>query len=120
MADRNDPDLALLWEEFHEAVNMSSEELRAWLLTAASGEAAFRPDPSLGIDGLGRGVLHILAKRKRDLTREDVDTMRRVVDFVSTQLAAPPHGGSANDEWRHALMSVGHDPLRSTVRERLE
>ena len=113
MAGQRDPDVELLWQEFHGIVNMTSEELRQWLLTSASGETAFRPDPSLGVDRLGRGVLHILAKRKGDLTRDDTRIMREVVDFVADRRGAPPPNGPANDEWRHALMSVGHDPLRS-------
>ncbi|WP_344843636.1 DUF3140 domain-containing protein, partial [Nonomuraea dietziae] len=47
-SERVDPDGELLWEEFHRVVNMTSEELRVWLLTDASDEEAFRPGPSLG------------------------------------------------------------------------
>ncbi|GAA5077799.1 hypothetical protein HNP84_004008 [Thermocatellispora tengchongensis] len=115
MAERTDVDP--LWEEFHRVVNMSSEELRAWLLTAASGEEGFTPDPDLGVGGLGRRVLHVLGKRKADLTAQDVDTMRDVVDLVESRLADPPPSGARDEEWRHALMSVGHDPLRPTSPE---
>lgn len=52
-------------------------------------------------------MLHVLSKRKVDLTKDDYDTMRRVVELVETV------GDKTDDESRHLLMSVGHDPLRS-------
>ncbi|WP_084964425.1 DUF3140 domain-containing protein [Thermoactinospora rubra] len=98
----------LLWEEFHRVVNMTSEELRAFLLADASGETAFPADPDLGVGGLGRGVLHILSKRKVDLTPDDLRVMRQVIEFVEERRGEDPK----RDEVRHELMSVGHDPLR--------
>jgi hypothetical protein len=100
-------EIDMLWDEFHRVVNMTSEELRAYLLADASGENGFAPDPDLGIDSLGRGVLHVLSKRKVDLTKDDYDTMRRVVELVETV------GDKTDDESRHLLMSTGHDPLRA-------
>ncbi|MEO3806199.1 DUF3140 domain-containing protein [Nonomuraea sp. B1E8] len=99
-------DTEMLWEEFHRTVNMNSEELRAHLLADASDEEGFPPDPDLGINELGRGVLHVLGKRKGDLTSADLDVMRQVVDLVETM------GDRTDDESRRELMSVGHDPLR--------
>jgi Protein of unknown function (DUF3140) len=96
----------MLWDEFHRVVNMNSEELRAYLLADAASEEGFPPDPDLGIDELGRGVLHVLTKRKGDLTRTDLDVMRQVVDLVETV------GDKTDDDSRRELMSVGHDPLR--------
>ncbi|MGN9843562.1 DUF3140 domain-containing protein [Nonomuraea sp. H19] len=96
----------MIWEEFHRVVNMNSEELRAHLLADASDEEGFPPDPDMGIDELGRGVLHVLAKRKGDLTKTDLDVMRQVVEFVENM------GDRTDDASRRELMSVGHDPLR--------
>ncbi|MFF3668355.1 DUF3140 domain-containing protein [Microtetraspora malaysiensis] len=117
MTDRSDPEVDLLWEEFHEVVNMTSAELRSWLLTSASDEDAFPADPDLGIQELGRGVLHVLRKRKVDLTDEDVEVMRRVVDFVRERVTTAPAGAVRDDRWRRALMSVGHDPLGPAMPE---
>ncbi|MER7503344.1 DUF3140 domain-containing protein [Nonomuraea pusilla] len=99
-------DTEMLWDEFHRVVNMNSEELRAFLLADASDEEGFPPDPDLGVDELGRGVLHVLAKRKGDLTKVDLEVMRQVVELVETM------HDRTDDESRHELMSVGHDPLR--------
>ncbi|MEU4329151.1 DUF3140 domain-containing protein [Nonomuraea dietziae] len=107
-SERVDPDGELLWEEFHRVVNMTSEELRVWLLTDASDEEAFRPGPSLGAAELGRKVLHVLGKRKVDLTDDDLATMRATIEFVEDHAEGPDE----DDRRRHALMSVGHDPLR--------
>ncbi|MFG1707477.1 DUF3140 domain-containing protein [Nonomuraea sp. M3C6] len=99
-------DTDMLWDEFHRMVNMNSGELRAYLLAEASNEESFPPDPDLGIDELGRGVLHILSKRKGDLTKGDLKVMRQVVELVETM------GDRTDDDSRRELMSVGHDPLR--------
>lgn len=112
MRDRTSPEVTAVWDRFHQAVNMTSEELRRWLLTDASGEVAFVPDPGLDIPELGRRVVAILRKRKVDLTAEDAADMERVADYVSNRLADRPASGERNDNWRHSLMRVGHDPLR--------
>ncbi|MEU5861734.1 MULTISPECIES: DUF3140 domain-containing protein [unclassified Nonomuraea] len=100
-------DTDTLWQEFHRVVNMNSEELRGYLLADASDEEGFPPDPDMGIDELGRGVLHVLSKRKGDLTKTDLDVMRQVVELVETM------GDRTDDDSRRELMSVGHDPLRA-------
>ena len=102
-----DIDIDALWEDFHRAVNMNSEELRKYLMADALEEGGFPPEPELGIDELGRGVLHVLSKRKVDLTREDLEVMQQVVDLVETI------GDKTDDDSRRALMTVGHDPLRA-------
>jgi uncharacterized protein DUF3140 len=116
VADRTAPEVGTLWEEFHRVVNMNSEELRTWLLTAASGEEAFADDPDRLLPGLGAEVVKILGKRKVDLTDDDLETMRRVVDEVTGRLKSPPKRGPAHDGWRRSLMALGHDPLKPDPR----
>ncbi|MGH3170961.1 MAG: DUF3140 domain-containing protein [Trebonia sp.] len=111
MEDRIPPDVEIAWDSFHQVVNMTSEELRAWLMTEASGEDAF-PRPDLGLPELGMKVVGILGKRKVDLTTEDGEVMAEVTDFVNELEASPPPDGAGNSEWRRTLMAVGHDPLR--------
>jgi hypothetical protein len=102
----------MVWDSFHRAVNMTSEELRAWLLTEASGQEAFPDSPDLGLPDLGRKVVALLGKRKVDLTEEDADVMAQVTDYVNDREGDPPPDGAADSGWRRALMTVGHDPLR--------
>ncbi|HZB29157.1 MAG TPA: DUF3140 domain-containing protein [Streptosporangiaceae bacterium] len=112
MTDSEQADVELLWQEFHATVNMTSEELRTWLLTDASGETAMPADPRLELPDLGTKVVRLLRKRKVDLTPDDLAVMERVADYVAERKANPPADGERDDEWRHSLMNVGHDPLK--------
>ncbi|MFB9677562.1 DUF3140 domain-containing protein [Streptosporangium vulgare] len=112
MADESDLILDLVWQEFHEVVNMTSEELRAFLLASASASAGGDAvDPEAAMPPLGRQVLQVLGKRKADLTAEDVETMRQAVDRVEDTLAEGAVDDD-DDDRRRALLEVGHNPLR--------
>lgn len=113
MNDRLPPEAELAWDSFHQVVNMTLEELRAWLLTEASGEEAFPDRPDLGMPELGTEVMALLRKRKVDLTPRDIEVMRRVTDYVTEMQSLQPAEGAQNSEWRWSLMTVGHDPLRA-------
>ena len=110
---RVDPDVEVLWQEFHELVNVTSAQLQAWLMTAAADEQGAVDDVSgtVGEDP-GRQVAAILAKRKVDLTDHDIQAMDDVVERIRDLLDRRPPDGASNDAWRHALLSLGHDPLR--------
>lgn len=108
---RVEPEVEQLWRDFHSCVNMTSEQLRAWLLTQGSGQDAFTDRPDLDIPEPGCGVLAVLGKRKVDLTREDLETMREVLDQIQALLAARPADGASDGNWRRALLDRGHDPL---------
>ncbi|MEO3823278.1 DUF3140 domain-containing protein [Actinomadura sp. B10D3] len=113
MNDRVPAEAELAWEDFHRLVNMTSDELRVWLLTDASGEEAFPADGAgPGVSELGARVVDVLRKRKVDLTENDAEVMQEVVAFVEDRLENRPPNAERDEEWRHALMSVGHDPLR--------
>jgi hypothetical protein len=60
----------------------------------------------------GQRVLHILGKRRVDLTEDDEKTMRRVVDRVHAQRGNDLEPTARQENWRHRLMSIGHDPLK--------
>jgi len=102
-----------LWENFHRAVNMTSRELREWLSVQGAGEET-ETEPDHAGSELGHRVADILGKRRADLTSDDVDVMRRVVDKVAdlrgTDDVWEPTAG--DDRWRRRLMNVGHDPLK--------
>jgi len=104
----------LLWENFHRAVNMTSRELRDWLSVQGAGEET-ETEPDHAGPHLGHRVADILAKRRADLTADDVETMRRVVDKV-TDLRGGDVGEweptAGEEHWRRRLMNVGHDPLK--------
>ncbi|MFV2011747.1 MULTISPECIES: DUF3140 domain-containing protein [unclassified Micromonospora] len=108
---RTDTDTDQLWNEFHAYVNISSEQLRDWLLTEASGEQAF-VGPGVDLPQPGGAVLAVLGKRRVDLTEPDRQVMARVVEEIRDLLASRPAAGAADDRWRRALLDLGHDPLR--------
>lgn len=99
------------WRRFHEVVNMTSRELIDWLwmepdLVPQPGPA--QPPP------LGVAVLNVLGKRPVDLTEDDVETMRKVIEVVESETADVSHERMMADERRrHRLLNVGHDPLRT-------
>ncbi|GAA3740612.1 DUF3140 domain-containing protein [Salinactinospora qingdaonensis] len=108
-AEHLDSDTEELWQEFHRLVNMTGEELREWLLTNASGPEGFVSAPDMNLPETGRHVVHIVGKRRVDLTNADLEMMRLVVEAIRSRLA---HPHESDDEWRRAIMTLGHDPLR--------
>ncbi|MFI9638866.1 DUF3140 domain-containing protein [Micromonospora sp. NPDC051925] len=108
---RLDPEVEVIWEDFHAEVNVPSEQLRQWLLTRGSGEEAFGPGPDLDLPEPGRQILAVLRKRKVDLTPADIEVMRAAIDRIRSLVEEKPGGGNADDEWRHALLDLGHDVL---------
>ncbi|MFJ8578152.1 DUF3140 domain-containing protein [Micromonospora sp. NPDC093277] len=108
---RLDPEVEVIWDDFHAEVNVPSEKLRQWLLTRGSGEDAFGPNPDLDLPEPGRQILAVLTKRKVDLTPEDIEVMRDAIDRIRALTAERPSRGNADDEWRHSLLDLGHDVL---------
>jgi len=108
---RIEPEVEQLWKDFHASVNVTSERLRDWLLTQGSGEDVFGADPDLGLPEPGRHILAVLRKRKVDLTGEDIQVMRETVAEVRGLLDDRPAAGNSDQEWRRALLDLGHDPL---------
>jgi hypothetical protein len=104
-------ELDTLWDAFHRVVNMTSDELSAWLRTSSAGEGAEEPPETAGTP-LGRSVLSILQKRRTDLTDSDIRAMYGVVERVEDELENRPGEGADDSDWRHRLMLLGHDPLR--------
>jgi hypothetical protein len=102
-----------LWQEFHEVVNMTSRELSDWLRTEAAGEDG-RVNADVPELEVGESVVAILAKRRTDLTDDDIDTMQHVVEQVRTIRGDEPEPEAYDDDVRRTLMLFGHDPLRPT------
>jgi hypothetical protein len=110
---RVDAEVAEVWEEFHGLVNMSSPELRDWLLNTPDGVDTYVPEPDVDVRELGLRVLQVLDKRRVDVTESDVDLMRDVADLIRGRLANAPDDDVSNDAWRYTLLTLGHDPTRA-------
>jgi Protein of unknown function (DUF3140) len=100
-----------LWNEFHRVVNMSSRELLDWLRTRSAAEGSAELPDQAGTQ-TGRHVLEILGKRRVDLTADDEHLMRKVVDRVHAERRADLEPTAGQENWRHRLMTIGHDPLK--------
>ncbi|GGO45839.1 hypothetical protein GCM10012287_14750 [Streptomyces daqingensis] len=100
-----------LWEEFHAVVNMSSRELEEWLRTRSAGQDSEELPDQAGTEN-GRHVLRILGKRRGDLNDDDVRVMRKVVDTVTAERGADMEPTTGQPNWRHRLMTLGHDPMK--------
>ncbi|KAF4408366.1 hypothetical protein CRI70_04290 [Streptomyces sp. Ru87] len=90
---------------------MTSEELAAWLRTESAAENSETVPDDSGPEK-GRHVLHILQKRRTDLTDDDIKLMYRVVDTVTEQRREDLEPTAGQSHWRHRLMNIGHDPLK--------
>jgi Protein of unknown function (DUF3140) len=97
-----------LWAEFHRVVNMSARELADWLRTHSNAESL----PDQAGSPTGQQVLHILGKRRTDLTSHDFDVMRRVVKQVHAARRGHGEASAEQTAWWNRLMSIGHDPLK--------
>lgn len=100
-----------LWKEFHRVVNMTSRELDEWLRTRSATEDAEEVPDQAGTE-TGRHVLHILGKRRTDLSDDDVRVMQNVVDRVLAERRNDLEPTAGEAHWRYRLMSMGHDPLK--------
>ncbi|MFH8799161.1 DUF3140 domain-containing protein [Streptomyces sp. NPDC017936] len=108
-------ELDALWEDFHRVVNMTSQELAAWLRVRDADENA-EPLPEEAGTPTGQHVLAVLQKRRTDLTDDDIRVMRKVVDAVTAQADPENEPETVTTEEdtrrRHRLMTIGHDPLK--------
>ncbi|MHC3467704.1 DUF3140 domain-containing protein [Streptomyces sp. 7R007] len=104
-------ELDALWEDFHRVVNMTSQELAAWL-RVRDAEERTEPLPEEAGTPTGQHVLAILQKRRTDLTDEDIQVMYKVVDTVTAQTDMENEPAAEDTPRRHRLMTIGHDPLK--------
>jgi hypothetical protein len=104
-------ELDALREDFHRAVNMTSQELAAWLRVSDADEDT-EPLPEHAGSPTGQHVLAILQKRRTDLTDDDIGVMYEVVDAVSAEADLESGAEPEETRRRHRLMTLGHDPLR--------
>jgi glutamyl-tRNA reductase len=100
-----------LWDEFHRVVNMTSRELMDWLRTRSADEHTEEFPDQAGTQ-TGQRVLEILKKRRVDLTSDDEQVMRKVVDRVHAERRDDLEPTAGDENWRRRLMTIGHDPLK--------
>src|SRR5439155_24817079 len=94
-------------------VNMSADEIEAWLKPPESRNVGFRRDGARESVGhaSGRRIVAILRKEEPARTAEDYAHMRKVVGFVRRHRAQEP-ANPVTSRWRYSLMNWGCDPLK--------
>lgn len=109
MSTRND--VAEVWDDWQDAVNMTAGELETFLATDESRSVGDQGSggESTGHES-GRRIVQILRTNKGDLTEDDAAHMRKVVGYVHRHLAQRPSGDVTDTRWRYSLMNWGHDP----------
>jgi hypothetical protein len=114
MANEVDRDVAEVWEDWREAVNMSASELEQWLGTDESRSVGQKDggSESVGHES-GRRIVAIERKKKSELSSDDAAHMRKVVGYVARHSAQRPSGDVTDTKWRYSLMNWGHDPEKS-------
>jgi hypothetical protein len=102
-----------VYDEFHDAVNMTPRELEDWLDTGESKQVGQKSgDQESTGHASGRRIVDILRTKKADLGDADVDHMRKVTGYVKRHSAQRPSGDVRNTAWRYSLMNWGHDPTK--------
>jgi hypothetical protein len=108
-------DDAKIRAKFASSINMTADELEAWLATDESravgwkGPDGCRPE-SIG-HASGRRIVRILRTPESGLAPDDYLHMRKVVGFIRRHRAQRP-ANPVTSRWRYSLMNWGHDPLK--------
>jgi hypothetical protein len=108
-------DLADVWPQWEESVNMTASEIEKWLDTDESKSVGDKSDggESTGHKS-GRRIVELLRKKKSELDDDDVAWMKKVVGYVHRHSAQPPDGDIEETPWRYSLMNWGNDPLKKS------
>jgi hypothetical protein len=98
-----------IYKEFHQAVNMTGAELEKWLKTKASKAVGWDSGDGESIGHKsGEHIIHILKKKKDQLTEPDYKHMQKVHGYVARHMAQrPDHPKESN--WDYSLKNWGHD-----------
>jgi hypothetical protein len=104
-----------VWDDFHDAVNMTPKALEDWLGTDESKEVGQKQGggESTGHES-GRRIVKILRTRKDDLSEDDAAHMKKVIGYVARHSAQRPDKSDddlAHARWTASLKNWGHDPL---------
>lgn len=111
-ADRSQPTVEDIWDDWQDAVNMTAEELEDWLGTEESKSSVQHDGGESTGHRSGRQIVQILRTKRAELDDSDAEQMRRVVGYVHRHLEQEPSGDVTDTRWRYSLMNWGHDPLK--------
>ncbi|HEY5722710.1 MAG TPA: DUF3140 domain-containing protein [Allosphingosinicella sp.] len=97
--------------DFRCLVNMSAEDLTAWLDTPESLAVGQKKDGGESVGhASGRRIVSILRTAGDAPDESDLAHMRRTIGFIRRHRAQEP-ANMVTSRWRYSLMNWGHDPL---------
>ena len=99
-----------VYQEFNKLVNMTPAALENWLKTDESKSVGWDSGDGESIGHKsGEKIIHILAKKKQDLTTDDYTHMQKVAGYIKRHTAQQPSGDLADSHWNYSLRNWGHD-----------
>jgi hypothetical protein len=106
------PDRARVAADFAAAVNITADEIEAWLETPQSRAVGQKRDGGESVGhASGRRIAAILGTPKSERSPDDYAHMRKTVGFIRRHRAQEPVN-MVTSRWRYSLMNWGHDPLK--------
>ena len=108
---------ATVLSDFHSVVNMTADEIEAWLETAQSRSVGFtRPGETESVGRQsGRAIVEILRRADDSPGNADLRHMKKVIGFVRRHRVQRPRRDVERSRWRYSLMNWGHDPLKADL-----
>jgi hypothetical protein len=104
-------DRSKILADFRRSVNMSADEIEAWLKTPESRAVGQKKDGGESVGhASGRRIVKILRAPEDALDDWDMAHMRKTVGFIRRHRAQEP-ANMVTSRWRYSLMNWGHDPL---------
>lgn len=104
-------DRRLILADFRRLVNMSAEELAAWLDTPESLAVGQKKHGGESVGhASGRRIVSILRTPEDELDDSELAHMRKTIGFIRRHRAQEP-ANMVTSRWRWSLMNWGHDPL---------
>lgn len=104
-------------QRFAALVNLTAQELEAWLRTDESKSVGSDSGDGESIGRKsGKRLLRILHLRSEP-SADDIAHMRKVVGYIRRHRAQGPRRNVETSRWRYSLMNWGHDPLKPDARD---
>lgn len=105
-------DCDTIYDDFYDRVNLQPKELEEWLETEESKSVGDTDSGESTGHKSGRRIVEIKRTKKDDLTDDQYEHMRKVVNYINRHTAQRPDGEVEETDWRYSLMNWGHDPMK--------
>lgn len=99
-----------IYKDFKKSVNMSASALEKWLKTDESKKVGWDSGDGESVGHKsGEKIIHILDKKKGDLTNADYKHMQKVNGYIARHMAQKPDYDLEDSNWNYSLKNWGHD-----------